>query len=291
MKKLNVLFVTFFLILAFTCANDCLFGYVNDLNGQGNSTWGMSKEQVRGRFSGKTRLNDVAITQGATFLIINYRKGTVTRKKFEFDKNRLYKITLTYSYAGRRIIKTYNDKYKPYTRIENNTYIWIFPSTVITHRQGGNQAVFINKRYAKLAKTQNNIDNLRIGMTTGQVRQLMGTPRATASAVGGVITYRYEAGVVTFQNQKITKIEKLSGVLVQSGAVPAPVQGSIDRVKIGMTPTEVKQIMGEPMTSTALGNLLVWQYNTGAISFKSQKVAKIEKTTNSSTNIKVIKKK
>lgn len=291
MKKSNLVFITFFLIIAFTCANDCLFGIVNDLNGQGNSTWGMSKDQVYNRFGRKMRVNEVAVTRGGNFLIVNYRKGSVTRKKYEFDKNRLYKITLTYSHATQRILKTYNDKYKPYNRIENKTYVWIFPSTVITHKQGTNTAVFIDKKYAKTAaRARKNIDDIRIGMTTNEVRNLMGTPRATASASGGITTYRYKAGVVTFQNQRVTKIEKLSGVQVQPGVAPAQAQRNIDRVKIGMSSDEVRRIMGNPLSSTALGNLTVWRYNSGTISFKFQKVAKIEKT-NSSKSIKVIKKK
>jgi len=288
MKKLRLLFITFFLIIAFTCANDCLFGIVNDINGQGNSTWGMSKDQVYNRFSKKMRLNEVAVTRGGNFLIVNYRKGSVTRKKFEFDKNRLYKITLTYSHATRRILKTYNSKYKPYNRIENKTYIWTFPSTVITHKQGTNYAVFMDKKYAKASRAIKNIDDIRIGMTTNQVRNLMGTPRATATAAGGISTYRYKAGVVTFQNLRVTKIEKLSGVQVQTGVAPA--QDNIDRIKVGMSSTEVKNIMGLPLSSTALGNLTVWRYNSGTISFKFQRVAKVEKAS-SSKDIKIIKKK
>lgn len=288
MKKLRLLFITFFLIIAFTCANDCLFGIVNDINGQGNSTWGMSKDQVYNRFSKKMRLNEVAVTRGGNFLIVNYRKGSVTRKKFEFDKNRLFKITLTYSHSTRRILKTYNSKYKSYNRIDNKTYIWIFPSTVITHMQGSNYTIFIDKKYAKAYRARKNIDDIRIGMTTNEVRNLMGTPRATATAAGGITTYRYKAGVVTFQNLRVTKIEKLSGVQVQTGVAPAQ-QSDIDRITIGMSATEVKQIMGEPLSTTALGALLVWRYHTGTISFKNLRVAKIEKT-NPSKNIKVIKK-
>ncbi|MCK5057157.1 MAG: hypothetical protein KAT34_10915 [Candidatus Aminicenantes bacterium] len=288
MKKLNPLFITFFLLIAFTCTNDCLFGIVNDINGQGNSTWGMSKAQVKGRFAKRIKLKDVAVTQRADFLIINYRKGQVTRKRYDFDKNRLYKITLTYSHTGRRIVKTYNDKYKPYTKIENNTYVWKFPSTIITYKQGTNRAVFIDRSYASTLKPAKHIDDIRIGMSLDQVRKLMGTPRATATASGGITTYRYNKGVITFQNRRVTKIEKVSGVYIQPGVVPT--QGGIDMIKIGMSSAEVERIMGKPLSITALGNLVVYRYNAGTISLKFQRVAKIDKNT-SSKQIKIIKKK
>jgi len=127
-------------------------------------------------------------------------------------------------------------------------------------------------------------------MSTAQVRNLMGTPRATATASGGIRTFRYNTGVVTFQNQRVTKIEKVSGVHIQPGTAPTPTQGNIDMITIGMSSTEVKRIMGKPLSITALGNLQVYRYNTGTISFKFHKVAEIKKGT-PSKNVKIIKKK
>jgi len=275
-------------MIAFTCTNDCLFGFVNDINGQGNSTWGMSKAQVKGRFAKRARLGETAITDSGSFLIINYRKGQVTRKRYDFNKNRLYKITLTYSHSGQRIVKTYNSKYKPYTRIEKNTYIWKFPSTIITYKQGSNKAVFIDKAYSSSLKPAKNIDTVRVGMTLVQVKDLMGTPRATASASGGIRTYRYNVGAITFQNQRVIKIEKVNAVHIQPGT--ASTQRNIDRITIGMSSTEVERIMGKPLSITALGNLQIYRYNTGTISFKFHKVAEIKKDT-PTKKVKIIKKK
>jgi hypothetical protein len=216
---------------------------------------------------------------------MNYRKGQVTRKRFDFDRNRLYKITLTYSHSHQRIVKTYNDKYKLYSTVENNTFIWKFPSTIITCKQGSNQAEFIDRSYSTALKPAKNIDEIRLGMSSDQVRQLMGTPRATATASGGIATYRYDDGVITFQNQIVTKIEKVSGVHiqpgiqpgVQPGIAPTPVQGNIDMIQIGMSSAEVERIMGKPLSITALGNLVVYRYDSGTIAFKFQKVAEIKK--------------
>ena len=290
MKKLNVWFITLLLTVAFTGISDCLFAEVADLLGHGNAQWGHTKAKTRSRYAKRQRSGQVNITERENFIIINYRTGRIVKKRLEFRNDRLYEMTLTYSYTGQRIVNNYNKKYKPFTKIENDTYIWKFPSTVITYKKGTNYTVFTNSAFAmSLRPSSNNMDDIRIGMTSDQIRELMGTPDTTATAAGDISIYRYPTGVVTFKNLRVTKIEK-ADVQLHRDIAPVQAQSSIGQVEIGMNPAKVEQIMGQPISVNALGNLTVYRYKTGTISFKYQRVAEIVKG-DPNKETKIIKKK
>lgn len=278
MKKLNSLFATFFLLIAFTGLNDCLFGTVTDLNGQGSATWGMTKVQVEKRFVKRANARQVNITRGGDSIIINYRTGQVLKKEYKFRNNSLYQITLTYSHRGQRIINTYNGKYKAFTKIENDTYLWIFPSTIITYKMGTNYTVFTDRRFVAAVKPrQMNIDQITLGMTTTEVRRLMGTPISTATSSGNITIYRYNTGVITFTNLKVTKIRKgtVTGT-VTTGFTVGP--HNIDMIKPDMTSDEVRRIMGMPVKSVTKLGITIFEYPTGSITFKHMKVVAVAKT-------------
>ncbi len=284
MRKFKVYFITFLLVFAFTGMSEYLF-CARNIIGQGNAVWGDSMAKTMKRFSRRDRQKEVNVTQAGSAIIINYRRGTVLRKKYEFRNGGLYRISLTYSYGARRIVNNYNKKYALYSTFENGTYIWYFPSTVITVKQGKSKAIFTDARYYNKTSRSNNIDQVRVGMTTQQVREIMGTPGATATATGNITTYRYKTGLITFQYGQVIKIEK--GIITSSQTVTPSTTGNIGAVKIGMVPSQVTAIMGNPLATQSFGSITLFKYTTGVVSFKNGQVVKVETY---SVQKKVIKK-
>jgi hypothetical protein len=143
MKKIKTSIVMLFLsvMLAGGCCS--LFAKINDLHGQGFAHWGDSKTDIKNKYTRKIKFKQVNVTETDNNIFVDYRGGQVMKKKYDFQDNKLYRITLTYRCSVKRIIESHNRKYKPFTKLENNTYTWKFPSTTITYKNGSNYAVFI----------------------------------------------------------------------------------------------------------------------------------------------------
>lgn len=151
MKKINRVLIASFLsvILAVGCCS--LFAAIADIYGQGFARWGDSKTEIKNRYARKIKFRQVNLTETDNAIFIDYRGGQVMKKKYDFQGNKLYRITLTYRCSARRIIDTHNRKYKPFTKLDNDIYTWKFPSTVITYKNGSNYAVFIDTAHASSA--------------------------------------------------------------------------------------------------------------------------------------------
>lgn len=154
MKKIKACLITVF--LAVTLAGGCcsLFAALADLHGQGFAHWGDNKAEIKNKYARKIKFRQVNVTETNNTIFVDYRGGQVMKKKYDFQNNKLYRITLTYKCSAKRIIDNHNRKYKPFTKLDNGTYTWKFPSTIITYKDGSNYAVFIDAAHKSPADSR-----------------------------------------------------------------------------------------------------------------------------------------
>ncbi|MCK4764489.1 MAG: outer membrane protein assembly factor BamE [Candidatus Aminicenantes bacterium] len=273
MKKNNF---TFFVILLFGLSLFVSGSVPGNIDGYGKARWGDSKAKTKKRLALKPA--DIAkITERNNFIIVDYKdpESSQKQKKYEFSSSRLVRLHILYNKTPKRVLNTLTNDYGAHSRLENGVYYWTFPSTVIKHEGGAQKAVFRDSSFGTTGKHQD-IDKVKVGMTTDAVRELMGTPVSTATASGGITYYRYSTGTVTFKLSRVAGVTK-GGEVEKKEPKEKENKGNIDRVKAGMTIAQVEAIMGKPTMSIPFGNLLIYNYSTGSISFKNRKVAGIRK--------------
>lgn len=212
--KARVTFLGLF-ILAVFFISDTLMAF--DIHGYGSAVWGDSKARIKGRYSRKLSMGSVKfITETPNLLVVDYYGQKIRQKRYEFFKDGLVKIFVYYNNPERRTMNTYRQKYGSPALIDN-VYVWKFPSTIITHKPGSQRMVFTDASYTPPATVPiqtaeqpgpHNIDKIQVGMTTEEVKNLMGDPVTSAVQMGGILYYRYSTGIITFKDGKVIRITK-----------------------------------------------------------------------------------
>ncbi|MEN6484522.1 MAG: hypothetical protein ABFD98_06540 [Syntrophobacteraceae bacterium] len=119
--------------------------------------------------------------------------------------------------------------------------------------------------------------HVQLGMTPDAVRNILGEP-SSIKKTGQSVGWKYDTGTGTFdvmfkQNKVASK-----GMSPYDGSQPAaasspsssqpaqpeatPAASDYDRIKVGMTPEAVTQILGKPAQIKKLRTAIEWEYNT-----------------------------
>lgn len=208
MKKMR-LTVLLMVLVAFFAA-DTLLAF--DVVGQGNAVWGDSKSKCKRQKARKMRNGDVVLVEERTnWLVFDYIGERIRQKKYEYHKGGLVRIYVYYNNPERRILNTYKRKYGRPTLV-GKEWTWTFPSSVITFKRGSQRVVFRDRSY-KPSRNRNRQGNgaaqlsrVKVGMTTAQVRNIMGNPSASSTQAGGISYFRYPTGIVTFKHGRVIRI-------------------------------------------------------------------------------------